>query len=233
MFSADECSSLSLNSNGDSFQVAQEKFDTPVVAARYPAGYKMDLKSIAERKTVIRMMDLFPPGGHILDCPSGTGRLVSILLSRGYQVTGADYSQHMIQNCRKNIEELNPGCESRTAYAVEDIGALKFADKMFDGVICNRLFHHYGEQETRVRVLTELARVSRGPVVISFNYFTLALHINRLTHRLQNRSFQTRAISIVQMSNEFANAGMQVVKVAPILRGFSRMCYIAAVPVSS
>ena len=35
--------------------------------------------------------------------------------------------------------------------------------------MCNRLLHHFAEPDVRIGVLRELARVSRGPVIVSFS----------------------------------------------------------------
>ncbi|WP_437229622.1 class I SAM-dependent methyltransferase [Planctomicrobium sp. SH661] len=221
-------------SGENSFECAQKRFSTTRAAEEYPSGYRDDLKGTTEKAAVLRMISYLPHGGKILDCPSGTGRVMHLLLERGFHVTASDCSEHMVNQCRENMLAMNPAWESQSEYSVQDAGATTFADKSFDGVICNRLFHHYTESESRIRVLKELARISRGPVIASFsNSFSATVWFKRLKKRLAGKKPGEKPISTRQMASEFEAAGLKVTAAVPVMWGLSRMWYMAGVPVAA
>lgn len=219
-------------SGATAFERAQKVFGSELAAAQYPAGYRRDLKGCFERRAVLRILSAFPSGGHILDCPSGTGRVMQLLLGAGFRVTAADCSVHMVDRCRENMISDFPHLTDRMDFRVEDIASTTFPDCCFDGIICNRLFHHYDDASIRIRVLRELGRLTRGLIVVSFsNSFSTSMLRTKLRGALSGRHrARVNSISQAQMSREFEEAGMDVVLVQPVLWGLSRMWYMAGRP---
>lgn len=218
----------------DSYERAQQYFASELASDQYPCGYPSSLKGTFERAAVQRMLALLPARGSILDCPSGTGRVAELMLKRGLTVKAVDISAHMIERCRRNMMTLCPGETGRVSFGIEDITRLSFADKSFDGAICNRLLHHYQESETRILALSELARVSRGPVIVSFtNLGSVSIARRRVALALSGSNKPVRGISCAQMEAEFDAAGMDVVVKLPVMGGLSRMCYMAGQPRSA
>ena len=212
------------------FVRAQQRFGSELASIQYPAGYRSDLKGTLERRAVLAMLDELPPGGHILDCPCGTGRVMQLLLDRQFRVTAADCSEHMVERCRNNMLSANSHLSGRMTFGVEDVLATSYADASFDGVICNRLLHHYDDGATRVAVLRELARVSRGPVIVSF---TDALSVSATRKRVKARLLRRTCSKLptrAQLAREFAAAGMTCIRTVPVMWGLSRMCYMAGMP---
>lgn len=214
------------------FLRAQQKFGSELASVQYPDGYRRDLKGRMERRAVLRMIAAFPAGGHILDCPCGTGRVMELLMEKAFRVTAADCSSHMVGRCRENMLDRFPTLSGRMDFCVEDAMGTTFADRSFDGVICNRLLHHYDDRETRITVLRELARVSRGLVVISFtNARSVSAVRKRLRARLSGQPYRaSRTPTREQMVGEFAEAGLTCVRTIGVLRGLSRMSYMAGMP---
>jgi 2-polyprenyl-3-methyl-5-hydroxy-6-metoxy-1,4-benzoquinol methylase len=101
------------------------------------------------------------PRGHVLDIPSGGGRVGIFLAQQGHQVTCADYSQAMVDITRR---------QTGAGIAVErqDIEAMTYPDGAFDTVVCFRLFHHFPNPEIRARAVREMCRVARGRVALSY-----------------------------------------------------------------
>jgi len=65
-------------------------------------------------------MSLVKPGGHVLDAGCGSGRRVArVLVDNGFQVTGIDISQKMI-----------------------DLAKLKFEEDSFDGIVSTYAVFH-------------------------------------------------------------------------------------------
>ena len=109
-------------------------------------------------------------GGSLLDVPCGYGRFTALFARLGMTVTGADVSRDMVHLAREN-----QGSSGRGGWLSADIGQLPFADGTFDCAFSVRLLHHRYSHDDRVRILRELARVSRRFVLISF-YLSTPLH---------------------------------------------------------
>lgn len=79
------------------------------------------------RAMVERLLTLCPPGGSILDAACGTGKYWSMLLDKGFFVTGTDQSQKMLDQAYAKFPQV----------PVEHVGLqeLNFANR-FDAVIC-------------------------------------------------------------------------------------------------
>lgn len=99
----------------------------------------------------------------ILDVPCGAGRFVQLLLDSAATVIESDVSLEMLELSREQCSD--PG---RTRWFQGDAGQLPLPDGGLDCVLCNRLLHHFRVRSDRVRILSELNRVTRRFVVVSF-----------------------------------------------------------------
>jgi ubiquinone/menaquinone biosynthesis C-methylase UbiE len=72
-------------------------------------------------------MSLAKLGGHILDAGCGTGAISQLLLENGYQVTGVDVSQVMLDIAAQRVPQAE--------FLLGDMTALEFDDETFDGII--------------------------------------------------------------------------------------------------
>lgn len=98
----------------------------------------------------------------VLDAPCGAGRLRGSLEARGLEWTGLDVSPRMLTAAAAQHGSGKAGLACGSAFA------LPFRDRSFDLVVCCRLLHHLPESSDRIAVLSELVRVSRGPVIASY-----------------------------------------------------------------
>ncbi len=122
--------------------------------SRFQVGYgpRTDAR---ERAGILRLLERAGnPRGPWLDVPSGAGRL-SDLLPR--PVVQSDRDPAM-------LAAAGPG----HARACASASSLPFADGSFTGALCMRLLQHIPVPQERIRILAELARVTTGPVVVSF-----------------------------------------------------------------
>ena len=155
-----------------------------------------------------------PAGSSILDLPCGSGRLIPLLLERGYQYTGADVSSHMVEAARTKFESLtasaDAGAYAAARFGTEDITSLSYEDDSFDAVIVNRLFHHFTLAETRIAALKELGRVCPGPIIVFFlNTWTLRgiqFHLRHSLDRVKARS----PITMKEFRTNGAAAGLEM-----------------------
>lgn len=162
------------------------------------------------------------PGWSVLDIPCGTGRVSRTLAESGLRLTGVDVSDAMLERAAARLADLP--ADERPALQAGDAEALPFADATFDAVVSLRLLGHL-PPETRLRVLREFRRVSRGAVVLAF-YHRAALQ-SRL-RRARRRGTSWYAVSLDQIDAELREAGLIVVRRAFLLPGISETVVVLA-----
>jgi 2-polyprenyl-3-methyl-5-hydroxy-6-metoxy-1,4-benzoquinol methylase len=209
-----------------------DSFDSREVASNYPAEYGQKFRERKERSCILKALEHVAPNSSILDLPCGTGRLTRILVEAGLEVTGADSSGHMVELARSNWQNYqthNSQFDSKNVtFDVRDVMDTKYADGQFDAVICNRLFHHFNESQTRIQALEELQRICNGPLIISFfDSFALDALKRSLSYAVRGK-VQTDRIPIPmrRFTDEIQQAGLEIVDTLSILRGFSPMRYV-------
>lgn len=93
------------------------------------------------------------PRGQVLDVGCGTGLLATRLAGAGYDVTGVDPSEGMLEVLRGRA----PGIDS-----VQGSGAaLPFGDDTFDLVLSVAVMHHIADPDEVGRALAEMVRVAK------------------------------------------------------------------------
>jgi SAM-dependent methyltransferase len=93
------------------------------------------------------------PRGRALDVGCGTGVLAGRLADAGWETTGADPSEGMLEVLRRTVPRVRAVRASGTA--------LPFEDGAFDVVLCVAVMHHVAEPEAVRATLGEMVRVSR------------------------------------------------------------------------
>jgi ubiquinone/menaquinone biosynthesis C-methylase UbiE len=93
------------------------------------------------------------PRGQLLDVGCGTGLLATRLARAGYDVTGVDASEGMLEVLRARAPEVDGVQGSGTA--------LPFADDTFDLVLSVAVMHHIAEPGQVRRALAEMVRVAK------------------------------------------------------------------------
>jgi ubiquinone/menaquinone biosynthesis C-methylase UbiE len=86
---------------------------------------------ITERE---KFCQLIPAGGMILDAGCGSGRDCVYFAGKGYEVTGVDLSESLLEIARTKTTKARFFCQ--------DLRYLSFADSLFDGIwSCASLLH--------------------------------------------------------------------------------------------
>jgi SAM-dependent methyltransferase len=100
-----------------------------------------------------------PPAGLLLDAGCGPGRYAVDLAKMGYRVVLLDLMYEYLRFARAKV--VGTGGEREQAAPVEgDLGALPYADGVFDAVLClGAPLSYLLEAEARSRAVKELARV--------------------------------------------------------------------------
>jgi ubiquinone/menaquinone biosynthesis C-methylase UbiE len=191
---------------------AAETYDQ--IRFRSPKGIFLDNR---EKKIIGELLSHLPKGSLVLDLACGTGRITEFLLSRGHKVWGADISPEMLEVARIRLSQFG----NVVNFYLVDAENLPFKDRFFDGVTCIKLLGHIPSQ-TRIKILREIRRVSKGPFVVAYY---LSEPIADIKRRIRKFVTKSKApwfpISKKCLKEEVARAGLEIIKEKPLLRYIS------------
>ncbi|MBC8029283.1 MAG: methyltransferase domain-containing protein [Pyrinomonadaceae bacterium] len=104
-----------------------------------------------------------PAGARILDVGCGSGWLSEYFARLGYEMTGIDISDDLIQMARERVERIPYNVDHETPlkcrFVTHDVEIAPLAEK-FDAVICYDSLHHFVDEHAVMRHLS--AMVARG-----------------------------------------------------------------------
>jgi ubiquinone/menaquinone biosynthesis C-methylase UbiE len=168
-----------------------------------------------EERAIQMTLHGLPPGSRVLDAACGTGRITALLQRHGFQATGCDISLAMMTVARRRLTSLGydvPLVESSVEH-------LPYPDRFFDGVTCVGLLMHF-DADFRIRALRELARVSRGRLVVQYGCVDVWQRVKaRMTRRPPGGV--THPVSNSRMQMDFERSGLTERARFWILRGVS------------
>lgn len=171
-----------------SYQDCKERFNSEGAAKIYSTRHTHSRKGKREMACIQKALADVKKNTLLLDLPCGTGRLTYFIHELGFRVVGADYSKHMIHYAQKNTNKSTQTRHKGIHFEQQDVMGITHADNTFSATVCNRLFHHYPTAELRQAALKELARVTKGPIVISFfNSYSLSACWKKIKNLLQNK----------------------------------------------
>lgn len=128
-------------------------------ATRFKGAVGAWLLAMQERGAMDLLRGL-QSGSRVLDVGGGHAQLAGPLCGAGYTVTVLGSAA----SCRQRLEPLiATGADCR--FVVGNVIELPYKDRTFDAVVCFRLLTHCGAWE---QLVSELCRVSRGPVVVDY-----------------------------------------------------------------
>lgn len=173
------------------------------------------LRDRLEKRAIRKALRRVNPGSRLLDMPCGTGRFRQLLQAQKYDVTHADISQEMLDYARKRSDSAGG------RYVRCEAESLPFRESIFGSVLSFRFLPHLPE-ETRKKVLLELARVSHGPLVIDYRFKYAFRTLSRwIRYRLGFAKKLRPRYSLSQISSELSEVGLTVVKWFPVVWLFS------------
>lgn len=175
-----------------------------------------------EKRAVATALEVVPHGAHLLDLPAGTGRITHLLLGRGYQTTGADVSEAMIQVAGARLEHFANVC----SLCVADAERLPFQDGTFDGIVCVRLMGHV-PPTLRLQILSEMKRVTKEWIIAVYYMSDAATDLKRAIKGTLGKAPQMWfPISSRALELEIGQAGLRVVRTIPVCRYLSEACVV-------
>jgi ubiquinone/menaquinone biosynthesis C-methylase UbiE len=163
----------------------------------------------------------FLKGKSILDLGTGTGRFVIPLAKEGFDVTGIDISQSMLEIATKKMREANETVQLLQMNSEK----LAFPDSTFDVVICGHAFKYMHP----LRTLSESHRVLKrgGRIIIIFEtsshplrkFLLLIKRCNffaELLERLDSGFPISNFYSISEVTNMLERIGFKVIYKKPL-----------------
>jgi len=164
-------------------------------------------------KTIAKETD----GAQFLDAPCGYGRFTRVLLTGCDHLVNSDLSFFMVKRAVEQGRSIQPVVYG--AAADTKVG-LPFKDETFDLVLSMRFFHHVHAGPEREAILREFNRVVKEWVILSY-YRSNLLHQIQRKMRRQVKQRQTH-ISIIpseKFKKEVIDAGFEIIKAYPVIRG--------------
>ncbi len=143
----------------------------------------------------------------VLDLPCGYGRFSPLLYQLGLAVVSADLSLAMVQRALSR----GHGSPQSAGVVADALQGLPFRDNSFGLVLVMRFFHHLHHPQERKIVLSEIARVTTGDIILSFyrlNY--LHLFQRKIRKWLKKTPTKIKMISWRELESELAAVGLKV-----------------------
>jgi SAM-dependent methyltransferase len=151
------------------------------------------------------------PAGKGLDVGCGTGTLAARLAAAGYEMTGVDPSEGMLNVMRSR----HPVIEA----ARGDGTCLPFGDDQFDFVYCVAVMHHIAEPDAVRQTLAEMVRVTRpGGRILIWDHNPRNPYWGRLMARVPQDTGEERLIPLMEIVAGLDAAGARIVECTQ--RGF-------------
>ncbi len=178
-------------------------------ARRYDHRYRSLSGRLSNRRvlgTYAAAIRRNPPQGWLLDCPTGTGRLLPALVGSTAPVLGGDIAPEMMRVARDQY----PVDDTLRGYVGMDILRLPFRDGALGAVCVARLTQHCDGPE-RVRILTELRRVTNGPIFVSYYHrYTFKYFSRWLRGKLGLRKGRLQGVSRAELDADARAAGLEI-----------------------
>jgi ubiquinone/menaquinone biosynthesis C-methylase UbiE len=176
-----------------------------------------------EKKTLLNCMKELMPEDTVLDIPLGTGRIAAFLLSRGFQVAGADISEEMMALAKNRLR----GFPNFMGAYLEDAEHLSFPDGSFDAVVSVRFMLHL-PPPVRIKILKEMKRVARKGLFVAYCVSGFTTEISKFLQGIGKKSGDLLYPGTKkQMEEEMDEAGLEIIRDLPMLRFVSEAHYLA------
>ncbi|MBN1341755.1 MAG: class I SAM-dependent methyltransferase [Phycisphaerae bacterium] len=205
-----------------------ERYQRESGAAAYQLKYRSTwirrLDDTREHRIMSRLLHRIDHGLNILDVACGAGRFGELLVGQARSATFLDLSMPMLQLCRHAMGE---GGANQTTFIRAGAASLPFRDDSFDLTVAVRLLHHFHDPLRRTELITELLRVARRWVILTFaDRASLKGRQRRIRRRWLGRKRGEAMIERAEVLSLAAAEAFQRVTIVPISRLFSTQVYV-------
>jgi ubiquinone/menaquinone biosynthesis C-methylase UbiE len=194
---------------GESSKPYQEEYRRVEEAAVYNAAYRDRLfKRASTNREFALLRGLLATQGRtdiLLNLPAGGGRLSAPLAETTAFLVEADIALGQLVYSQQNSHIPVPH-----AYMTASGFHIPFKDRSVDGVVCIRLCHHLPTEEERERLITELLRVARRFVIMTFFDFHSVKNLLRRMTRPLNHKPPKMTMTVRQVSQVAARCGARL-----------------------
>ena len=210
------------------YEQVKRRYRNPTVAATYDSSRFLSARGRKRHRLTLaaiqRAFDkaaaLGTPIRSCLDLPCGTGRLFPWLVQRRLRFVGGDISLEMMQAAGRNGDATNGGVAPPTLVQC-DGESLPLRSQSLDAVLCIRFMFHVPRQ-VRIRILPEMARVSRRWLIVDFRHcYNARWCLRGLCRGVGVARHMGEVWSRGSLRGEAAAAGLQVVGIFPPRQGLS------------
>jgi SAM-dependent methyltransferase len=210
------------------YEQVKSRYQDSVVATTYDSSRFLSAKGQKRNRLMLaaiqRAFDkaaaLGTPIHACLDLPCGTGRLFPWLLQRQLQFVGADISREMMQAAWPKFAAKGSGGVSGVLVQC-DGEYLPFKDHSLDAV-CSIRFMFHVPRKVRLRILQEMARVSRRWLIVDLRHcYNVRWCLRRLGHGLGLARPRGEVWSRASLRREAAEAGLRLVSIFSPRRGLA------------
>ena len=208
-----------------------EHWRRPENAQNYDVGRFDNLKGRLYRWREERAIEValgrLRRGGTVLDAACGTGRITALLHRNGFRPTGSDISLAMMAVAHRRFASLGyevPLVES-------SVECLPYPDQSFDAATCIGLLMHL-DAAVRVRALRELARVSRGPLVVQYGCVDVFQRVSAQLTGVSPGGVRC-PVSEKEMHADLARSGLRALSQSWVMRGLSSSVILVLAPAGS
>ena len=154
-----------MNAHADDRELFDNRFVSREQAERYRDRYTSGRRGRIDRLEREALRYLLEAVGRVsvaMDMPAGTGRLTPVLAKVADRVILADGSPVMLALAREALPDLD------AEYLETDAQAIAVETGSVDLVFSHRFLHHIHDPAVRRRIFSELSRVSRRYVIMSY-----------------------------------------------------------------
>lgn len=178
---------------------------------KHDANFWRRLSNWRDHKIADKALEIAGNPLEVLDVPCGTGRFWELL---------AKNEDRIIHACDNSQNMIDTGLKFRQKSIVQRIKSfqgsafnLPIDDNFVENVFCIRLIHHIGKHEDRLKLLSELQRVTSSTVIISLwvdgNYKSWRRKKNE--NKRPSRKYQNRfVIPVKSIEQEIDKVGFKI-----------------------
>jgi ubiquinone/menaquinone biosynthesis C-methylase UbiE len=175
------------------------------------------------RRLLNKALSTVSPGSVVLDIPCGTGRIDNWLLNASLRVIAADISSEMLAVARQKVRPA----PSWLGFLRADADHLPLRSRSVDAVLCIR-FLHLLDQEARLSVLNEIARVAKRKAIVEFRVERRVKTAKRAFISWLTRRRAQKKMTVFEIADELSRCGLLADRYYFVSRWFSGSVLVTA-----
>ncbi len=183
------------------FRIKEEEKDTERYLKRRVSKHNAEMALI--ERAIQPLVDIKT----IIDVPCGVGRASKLFTEKGLEVTSVDAGKSAVEVTKKTLADAKT-----PVHVLEgDIRDLSFDEQSFDASFCFRFFHHLKTEEAKLFLISELTRISKNYVLISyFSPLSFTSLKRKIRHALGGKKSVQQTTSLSEMEAYFKQQGFEL-----------------------